>query len=159
MTVETSPADLTARAQLARAIMERLQEPPDSRESFQQLCRALYVLGQLRVLAALEAALTIEQEGGLLTRDGMRRRTPGGTFFYVLRAGLSSRQRWAIWGYLAQQKERKSVRPGRPGAETAPAKRHGADRPLRHRGPEAKLDGMQMRTDERGRKGLEQGKK
>ena len=44
------------------------------------LARALKVLGQERCIELLAAALTIEHEGGLMLKDGSRKRTLGGVF-------------------------------------------------------------------------------
>jgi hypothetical protein len=36
-------------------------------------------------------------EGGVLTQDGKRKRTPGGTFFFLVRGGVTAEQHQAIW--------------------------------------------------------------
>jgi hypothetical protein len=42
------------------------------------------ILGTEKALAYCERALEVERQGGMLTRDGSRRRTPGGVFFYLV---------------------------------------------------------------------------
>ncbi len=59
----------------------------------EQIRRALEVVGPEAVQAALEEAQRIEAAGGLLLKDGSRRRTPGGVFFYVLRQRID-REQW-----------------------------------------------------------------
>jgi len=36
-------------------------------------------------------------EGGALTHDGKRKRSPGGTFFFLVRGGVTAEQHQAIW--------------------------------------------------------------
>lgn len=59
----------------ATALSEILQEPEKA-----LLARVLRQLGQERCAAILADALTIESDGGMLLKDGSRRRTPGGVF-------------------------------------------------------------------------------
>jgi hypothetical protein len=59
----------------------------------EQIRRAFEVVGPEAVQAALEEAQRIEAAGGLMLKDGSRRRTPGGVFFYVLRQRVS-REEW-----------------------------------------------------------------
>ena len=49
----------------------------------------------------LRETLEIEERDGLLVRDGSRRRTPGGVYFYLVRGKVSRQDRWAIWPHLA----------------------------------------------------------
>lgn len=59
----------------------------------EQIRRAFEVVGPDVVQAALEEAQRIEAAGGLMLKDGSRRRTPGGVFFYVLRQRVD-REQW-----------------------------------------------------------------
>lgn len=45
----------------------------------------------------LEKTLKVEASGGLLTLDGTRRRTPGGTFLYLVRVHLSPQMRAEVF--------------------------------------------------------------
>src|SRR4051794_12575938 len=51
--------------------------------------KSIRVIGGTRVEALLEQALHIEAHGGMLTNDNSRRRTPGGTFFALMRDAVS----------------------------------------------------------------------
>jgi hypothetical protein len=61
-------------------LAEVLQEP--NRPLLMQVLRTL---GQDRTRAVLTATLQCEANGGMRTKDGTRRRTPGGTFFQLAR--------------------------------------------------------------------------
>src|SRR5438552_17468674 len=61
-------------------LAEVLQEP-----NRPLLTQVLQILGPDRTTAVLTDTLHCEANGGLLTTDGTRRRTPGGTFFQLVR--------------------------------------------------------------------------
>jgi hypothetical protein len=61
-------------------LAEVLQEP-----NVPLLRQVLRMLGPERTHAVLTATLECEAAGGMLTTDGTRRRTPGGTFFQLVR--------------------------------------------------------------------------
>jgi hypothetical protein len=69
-----------------------LQEP-----NVPLLRQVMRVLGADRTTALLTAALQCEAAGGMLTRDGTRRRTPGGTFLQLMKDRVTSRQRWWLF--------------------------------------------------------------
>lgn len=85
--------------QVARDIVHQLQET--NLEAIEQIELIVQLLGLERAQEFLQEALKTEAEGGLLVRDGNRRRTPGGTFFYLVRGKVSRKDRWAIWPHLA----------------------------------------------------------
>ena len=72
----------------ADMLAETLQEPKKS-----LLAKVLRTLGQERCQTLLADTLTIESTGGLLVKAGDRRRTPGGTFFYLVRQQCSKEER------------------------------------------------------------------
>lgn len=49
----------------------------------EQLQRIVWALGGSQCYQLLEQTLQIEHNGGMMLRDGSRRRTPGGVFFYL----------------------------------------------------------------------------
>jgi hypothetical protein len=51
----------------------------------QQLQAVVNILGREQALALCEKAVEIEQQGGMLTKDGTCRKTVGGIFFYLVR--------------------------------------------------------------------------
>src|SRR5262245_29871077 len=69
-------------------IAEVLQEP-----NMPLLRQVLRTLGQDRCGAILTDTLTCEAQGGMLTKDGTRRRTPGGVFFQFVRERATVRER------------------------------------------------------------------
>jgi hypothetical protein len=60
--------------------------------------KSIRVIGGTRVEAILEQALHIEATGGMLTHDQSRRRTPGGTFFALMRDAVSRQERYRLFG-------------------------------------------------------------
>lgn len=57
------------------------------------LTNVLRTLGVDRTTAILEDALTCEAHGGMLTKDGTRRRTPGGVFLQLVKERTSPHER------------------------------------------------------------------
>ncbi len=83
-----------------------------------QVRRALRVLGSDVTKALVAETQQIEAEGGMLTRDGSRRRTLGGVFFQLVLQRVSSRDRWFVFRH--DQGRRKGRRPpGDTGAAAA----------------------------------------
>src|SRR5438552_2270821 len=89
---------------MAPQLAEALQEPNTA-----LLSKVLRLLGQERCRALLTDALTTEASGGLLTKDGTRRRTPGGTFFQLVRDQCTKEERARLFPYVPAKK---SPRPG-----------------------------------------------
>ncbi len=77
---------------LVATIAATLQEP-----NVQLIRRVVKVLGEARAQAILADTLTIEAAGGLLTADQTRRRTPGGVFFYQVKATTPRKLRLRIF--------------------------------------------------------------
>jgi phosphorylated adapter RNA export protein len=61
------------------------------------LGRILRCLGPARTIAVLVETLHIEAAGGVLTRDGTRRRTPGGLFLRLVREQVNREERWQLF--------------------------------------------------------------
>src|SRR3712207_4076949 len=66
------------------------------REPLKKLKAVVKILGPEKALALCEKALAVEQQGGMLTQDGSRRRTPGGVFFYLVR-GSNHKKVKKLW--------------------------------------------------------------
>jgi hypothetical protein len=79
-------------------LAETLQEP-----NRPLLTQVLRVLGQDRCAAILADTLTCEANGGMLTKDGTRRRTPGGVFFQIVRERATARERRQLFPRLIPQ--------------------------------------------------------
>jgi PHAX RNA-binding domain len=73
-------------------VAEILQEP-----NIPLLLEVLRTLGQDRCAAILTDTLTCEVNGGMLTKDGTRRRTPGGVFFQLVRERATARERQRLF--------------------------------------------------------------
>jgi hypothetical protein len=89
-----------------------LQEPEKS-----LLARVLKTLGQERCAAILADTLTIESNGGMLTRAGDRRRSPGGVFLQLVKDRSSGRERYRLFAPMPS----KHPSPGKHQAAQAPA--------------------------------------
>jgi len=59
--------------------------------------RALRNLGEERVRAFVAQTLEIEAAGGVLLRDGRRRRTPGGVLFYLIRTEVGQKEWYRLF--------------------------------------------------------------
>ena len=90
----------TASQQIAAALGETDKAP------LAVLYRVVKVLGEDKALALLQETLAIEQQGGLLTDDGARRRTPGGVYFKLVKEQTTSRERGRIFGPPAKKKSK-----------------------------------------------------
>src|SRR5712692_9981966 len=73
-------------------LAEVLQEP-----NRPLLTQVLRTLGQDRCAAILADTLTCEANGGLLTKDGTRRRTRGGVFFQLVKQQATPHERWRLF--------------------------------------------------------------
>ena len=85
-------------------LAEVLQEP-----NRPLLTQVLRVLGQDRTTAILADTLQCEANGGMLTKDGTRRRTPGGVFFQLVKERTTPQERWRLFPQPAPQHDQ-----GRP---------------------------------------------
>src|SRR5712691_8576932 len=79
-------------------LAEVLQEP-----NRPLLTQVLRVLGPARTAALLTDTLTCEANGGMLTRDGTRRRTPGGVFFQLVKERATTKERRQLFPHPAPQ--------------------------------------------------------
>lgn len=82
-----------------------------------QLRRVVEVLGADAAQQMLNATLAIEAEGGRLTANGKRRRTPGGVFFQLVR----ERTPRELLCQIFPKEKRKSPRPKRKARPRMPA--------------------------------------
>ena len=80
------------------ALADALQEP-----NRPLLTQVLRVLGQDRCAAILADTLTCEATGGMLTKDGRRRRTPGGVFFQLVKERATPQERRRLFPRPAPQ--------------------------------------------------------
>jgi hypothetical protein len=95
----------------ADMLAETLQEPKKA-----LLAKVLRTIGQERCQALFTEACTIEANGGMLTADGTRRRTPGGTFFHLVRQQCSKEERARLFPYQATKKPQQQPKHAQPDA-------------------------------------------
>ena len=62
-----------------------------------QIQRIIEHLGAEAACGFLDKTKQCLAEGGVLTHDGKRKRTAGGTFFFLVRGGVTAEQHQAIW--------------------------------------------------------------
>ena len=84
------------------------------------LARVLRQLGQERCAAILAATLEVESTGGLLLKDGSRRRTPGGTFFQLVKDASSGKERYYIFTPIAAKRPPSGKPQAAPASTLAP---------------------------------------
>src|SRR5215471_8436895 len=72
-------------------------------EPLKLLHRVVKKLGPEQALAFLEETQEVEAQGGLLLPDGSRRRTPGGVYFYLVRAKGPKQVRALFWQQRQKQ--------------------------------------------------------
>jgi len=90
----------------ADMLAETLQEPKKS-----LLAKVLRTLGQERCQTIFADTLTIESTGGMLVQAGDRRRTPGGTFFHLVRQQCSKQERARLFPYPSAQRPQQQPPP------------------------------------------------
>src|SRR5262245_32548306 len=82
-----------------------------SRSPTPLLARVLTMLGQERCAAILADTLTIESQGGMLTKAGDRRRRPGGVFFHLVKDRSTGKERHGLFARQRATKRRKQTTP------------------------------------------------
>ena len=90
-TVANSPDPQTAAADIAAQLEETA---PHVKVQIQRIINHLGVDVTYGFLDKTKQCLA---EGGVLTYDGKRKRSPGGTFFFLVRGGVTAEQHQAIW--------------------------------------------------------------
>jgi hypothetical protein len=90
-------------------IADVLQEP-----NIPLLRQVLRTLGQDRCTAILTETLQCENDGGMLTNDGTRRRTPGGIFFHFVRQQATPQERRRLFPQPPSQPGAGPSRPSPP---------------------------------------------
>jgi hypothetical protein len=100
----------------AEHLAEVLQEP-----KIPLLRQVLRLLGPDRTTAALVDTLQVEANGGMLTKAGDRRRTPGGVFFQLVKERASTRERQRLFPRSPSQKPPAPVSSqGQPQGQASP---------------------------------------
>ena len=83
-----------------------------------QIRRVIEQIGIETTYELLGKALEVEAQGGMLTHDKKRQRTPGGTFFYIVRGYLSPDLRRLLWP--TWQEKKKALQESADAAKGAP---------------------------------------
>ncbi len=121
--VSDSPEEVNAAVkQIATALTE---------ENTYLIKRIVNEIGVERSMQIFDKAVEVEAGEGIMTRDGSRRRTPGGVFFFLVRGRISKEQYFSIWE-RPQPFYRKQKQPQQkpPPQKRAPQKKKKAE-PLR----------------------------
>jgi hypothetical protein len=79
------------------------------------LRQVLRTVGPERCAAILAETLTWEANGGMLTKDGTRRRTPGGVFFQLVKERATRQERQRLF-YRSTPQQPQAPAPARPHA-------------------------------------------
>ena len=92
---------------LAQEIASTLEE-----ENITQIQTIVDVIGNERTTKFFEKAKETEANGGMMIFSGKRRRTPGGTFFFIVRKGIKYKERMKISDEWVphKQKRKNSIR-------------------------------------------------
>jgi hypothetical protein len=69
--------------------------------------KVVYVISAARAQEFLQKTLEIEAQGGLLTDDQKRCRTPGGVFFKLVKDQTTPTERQAIFPHIARRQQQK----------------------------------------------------
>jgi predicted Zn-ribbon and HTH transcriptional regulator len=84
-----------------------------------QIMRVTRVLGEKRALEHLTKTQEVENQGGMLTLDGSRRRTAGGVFLRLIKEAVTAKERGRIFGPWAPKKgSRQGAKQGHNGGHT-----------------------------------------
>ena len=78
------------------------------------LRQVLRTFGPERTAAVLTDTLSCEASGGMLTKDGTRRRTPGGVFFQLVKARATRQERQRLFPPPRPQHHQAPARPHAP---------------------------------------------
>jgi hypothetical protein len=100
--VQTAPEPNPLQAQVTE-LAQRLGET--ERGPLRQIRLLIEGMGFDAVHAKIEETLAIEAQGGMLTADGQRRRTPGGVFFYIVKGAMDPELRAKIFPGFATRKK------------------------------------------------------
>lgn len=94
---------------LVKQIAETLNEP-----NLALLREVLTVIGPERAQEFFQKTLEIEAQGGLMLKNGSRRRTPGGVFFYTVRHAIPKSEERLIWPPANKAKDGVASEPPAP---------------------------------------------
>ena len=108
----TNKPDVQTRGDQASDIAEQLGET--SPTAIYQIIRIIAILGIDRVNEFLQETLELEKNGGLLVKDGSRRRTPGGTFLYLVKTKGGRAVHSVFWMPTGKPQPKKQAPPAAP---------------------------------------------
>src|SRR5829696_7384781 len=106
---------------VAQEIAHQLNET--SPQAIIQIERIINHLGIEAANDLVEKALEIEAEGGMLTTDGQRRRTPGGVYFHLVREVTPAELHKIIWAPPPPRPARSKPAAGSPQQAARPPAR------------------------------------
>jgi hypothetical protein len=80
--------------------------------------RVITVIGLERAEDLLQQTLAVEAQGGMLTEDQKRRRTPGGVFFKLVKAQTTPVERKAIFPHIGDRRKKPAKASQDPDGDT-----------------------------------------
>jgi hypothetical protein len=90
----------TAAEQFALQLGESTPDP------VKQITMLMHHLGIDMIRQKVEETLQIEQQGGIMTQDGTRRRTPGGVFFFIVKRDMDPELRLQVFPNFGQGRKK-----------------------------------------------------
>ena len=97
--MDTLTAELTP-----QVLADILQEPEKA-----LLAKVLRQLGQERCAAILADTLEVEANGGMLLKDGSRRKSPGGVFFQLTKNACTGKERYYLFRHTPAKRPSSSA--------------------------------------------------
>ena len=96
--MDKNPAQNDSKSEARRAAEDIARQLDETNpEALDQIELIIQQVGVEKAQEFLRETLETEAGGGLMVRDGTRRRTPGGVYFYLARGKLSRQDRRSVW--------------------------------------------------------------
>src|SRR5512145_785355 len=89
-----------AAVQFAQQLSETTPDP------VRQIQMLIHHLGIDMIRQKVEETLQIEQQAGIMTQDGTRRRTPGGVFFFIVKRDMDPELRLQVFPNFGQGRKK-----------------------------------------------------
>ncbi len=101
---------------IAWEIARQLNET--EKQALLQIRRTIRIMGEETARDLLRQTLEVEAQGGMVTNDGSRRRTPGGVYFHLLKQRVGQKEFFKIF---SRGKAQRPPQPAQPPQAPQPA--------------------------------------